>query len=140
MHRMSCTTCRCRLLFFLSLKVWLSFLPNVLYYHKWHVYCIAECKLYNTMYMHLVREFIHVLTTDMTSAAIGFWFLNFSFEYLSRFLQKCLFSFFLFGTRVACTKTEIFSDKLVSKNAVKSTIVLWITACEKNIWRNSNIP
>ncbi len=33
-------------------------------------------------------------------------------------------------------KLQSFSSRRVSKNAEKSTIVLWITACEKYIWRN----
>jgi hypothetical protein len=56
-----------------------------------------------------------------TSAAVGFWFLNFffniwkDFTVLSRFIQKWLYSSFLLGTRVVCTQTEIFSTKPAPK-------------------------
>jgi hypothetical protein len=39
------------------------------------------------------------------------------FKVLSRFIQKCLYSSLLFGARVVCAQTEIFSTKPVSKIA-----------------------
>jgi hypothetical protein len=48
---------------------------------------------------------------------------------LSRFIQKSLQSFYLFGSWIVWAQTAIFSAKPCSKkNAGVSTIVLWITA------------
>jgi hypothetical protein len=54
------------------------------------------------------------------------------FKFLSHFIQMPLI-LLLIRHMGCCTQTEIFSAKPVSKNARKSTIVLKITAREKNI-------
>ncbi len=72
-----------------------------------------------------------------TSTAIGFWFFNFDLEFLKK-LQSSeplhtkmhLILLYLLGSRVVWSQTAIFSAKTVFKNVGKSTIGLWITACE----------
>jgi hypothetical protein len=45
---------------------------------------------------------------------------------------------YLFGSRFACAQTVIFSGEPCSKYAGETSIVLWITACEKRIPTSCN--
>jgi hypothetical protein len=45
---------------------------------------------------------------------------------------------YLFGSRLACAQTAIFSAKPHSKNAGETSIVFWITAHEKRIPTSCN--
>ncbi len=56
-------------------------------------------------------------------------------DFWASLYKKYLSSFFFFGIRDVGTQIATFSAKPVSNNAGESTLVLWITAGEKNIWR-----
>jgi hypothetical protein len=66
---------------------------------------------------------------------MGFLFL-FDLEYLIRVQSseplhaKMNPSSCLFGSQFACAQTMIFSNEQCSKNAVETSIVIWITARE----------
>ncbi len=80
--------------------------------------------------------FTHLLLTLKLPSAIDFWFLNLSCEFLKKLQSseplhsKMNPSSCLFGSRFVWAQTAIFPAEPCSKNAGKSTIILWITARE----------
>ncbi len=79
-----------------------------------------------------------------TSTAIGFLFFIFDLEYLMRVQSseplhaKMNPTSCLFGSQFACAQTAIFTTKPCSKNAIETSIVLWITALEYRVPTSRN--
>ncbi len=79
-----------------------------------------------------------------TSTAIGFLFFIFDLEYLIKVhsfepLQAKLNpTSCLFGSRIACAQTMIFSAESWSKKTGETSVVLWITAHEQRIPTSRN--
>jgi len=81
-------------------------------------------------------EWYHWIGLKKSSSAIGFWFLIWVMNFLKKLWScnplhsKMNSTSCLFGSRFVWAQTATFSAESCSKNARKSTFVLWITTRE----------
>ncbi len=86
-------------------------------------------------------EWYHWIGLKKVLNGYRFLIFNFSLQFLERhqssepLYTKMSLTSCLLGSRFVWAQTVIFSAEPYSKNARKSTIVLWITSREQNMWR-----